>query len=871
MDLSQYTEQVKDVVQGAHIQAIGRQHQDISLIHILYSLLIHPKSDLADVFRSLKIDHNSIIKQIEDSMDRIPKVSGSGYDPHKIYFSKMALQFLAQTSVNRKKQGKPPVSEIDLFLELAKFPEPVLQNIFKLIHLDKRKLTDYIKTRSQSSQIPETDTVSQTIEKMNKFGRNLVACARDGKLDPVIGRDEEIRRVIRILSRKTKNNPVLIGEPGVGKTAIAEGLAQRIVNGDVPDVLKDRVIFALDIAALVAGAKYRGEFEERIKMILKQIKQSDGQIILFIDELHNLIGAGKTDGSLDASNMLKPMLARGELHCIGATTLDEHKIYIEKDPALERRFQPVLVKQANVADTISILRGLRERFEVHHGVKIHDQAIIAAATLSNRYINDRFLPDKAIDLIDEASAKIKTEIDSQPSDLDQIQRKKMRLEIEEAALKKESDPQSKRHLKELQVDLENIKNQQNLLENQYMKEKKKLQELRTLRKKLEEAKQELSIAERNYELERAAELRHGKIPNMLKQITEKENLYTADKPQVKILKEEVDEEEIAEIVHQWTGIPVAKLITGEKEKLLKLNKDLKMKVIGQDEGVDLLTDAILRARTGIHDPKRPIGSFLFLGPTGVGKTQLAKSLTQLLFDHEERLVRIDLSEYMEKHSVSRLIGAPPGYIGHEAGGQLTETIRKQPYSVILFDEIEKAHPDIFHVLLQLLDDGRLTDSQGRVVDFKNCVIILTSNIGSDLILQTLNCDGKIEKPIQEEVYQKLYQFFKPEFLNRIDEILMFKPLGISQVKEICRIILGDLEQRLDTQGVRMRLSDPAIEFLAEQGYDAKLGARPLKRFVQKQVETPLAKILLKAEQIEGTNIVIDRGEKGLAWDVSQGT
>ena len=696
-----------------------------------------------------------------------------------------------------------------------------------------------------------------TYEALKKYGRDLVEEARAGKLDPVIGRDSEIRRVIRILSRKTKNNPVLIGEPGVGKTAIVEGLAHRIVRGDVPDGLKDRSLFALDMGALVAGAKYRGEFEERLKAVLQEIKESEGKILLFIDELHTIVGAGKTEGSMDAGNMLKPMLARGELHCIGATTLNEYRQYIEKDTALERRFQPVMVDEPSVEDTISILRGLKERYEVYHGVKIHDSALVAAAVLSHRYISDRFLPDKAIDLVDEACAIIRTEIDSMPSELDEVSRRIMQLEIEEAALKKEHDKASKERLSHIQEELANLREKYNAMNAQWESEKEAIKKVQALREEIEKVRHEIELAERQYDLNRAAELKHGKLPELERQLKVEEEKIAGQKEGKRLLKEEVTEEEIARIISMWTGIPIARLMEGEKEKILRLDKVLHKRVIGQDEAVQRVADAVIRARSGIKDPTRPIGSFIFLGPTGVGKTELAKTLANALFDSESNMIRIDMSEYMEKHTVSRLIGAPPGYVGYEEGGRLTEAVRRKPYSVILFDEIEKAHHDVFNVLLQIFDDGRLTDGHGRTVDFKNTVIIMTSNIGSHYLLEGITSNGEIREDVRERVMNELRQHFRPEFLNRVDEIIMFKPLTLDEVKQIVRLMINDLARRLEERRIRIDVSDKALEYIARTGYDPIYGARPLRRYIQRELETRIGRALIAGDILEGATIKID--------------
>ncbi|CJC69513.1 Clp proteinase ATP-binding subunit [Streptococcus pneumoniae] len=731
-----------------------------------------------------------------------------------------------------------------------------INQLFTRLHITKDNLLQSLMTvrgnQRVTSQNPEA-----TYEALEKYGRDLVAEVRAGKIDPVIGRDSEIRRVIRILSRKTKNNPVLIGEPGVGKTAIVEGLAQRIVKKDVPEGLKDRTIFALDMSALVAGAKFRGEFEERLQAVLNEIKKSEGRILLFIDELHTIVGAGKTEGAMDAGNMLKPMLARGELHCIGATTLDEYRKYIEKDPALERRFQQVLAEEPTVEDTISILRGLKERFEIYHGVNIHDRAIVAASVLSDRYISDRFLPDKAIDLVDEACATIRTEIDSMPTELDEVTRRIMQLEIEEAALGKETDRGSQERLKTLQRELSDLKEVASGMRAKWEKEKEDIHKVRDLREHLERLRRELEEAEGNYDLNKAAELRHGKIPAIEKELKEAEEMGAHNKQENRLLREEVSEEEIADIVSRWTGIPVAKLVEGEREKLLRLEQILSERVIGQEEAVSLVSDAVLRARAGIKDPNRPIGSFIFLGPTGVGKTELAKTLAQSLFDSEEQMIRIDMSEYMEKHAVSRLIGAPPGYVGYEEGGQLTEAVRRKPYSVVLLDEIEKAHPEVFNILLQMLDDGRITDSQGRTVDFKNTVIIMTSNIGSAHLLDGLEEDGSIKEESRDLVMGQLRGHFRPEFLNRVDEIILFKPLTTNEIKGIVDKIVKELQGRLADRHITVELTDAAKEFVVEAGFDPMYGARPLKRYVQRQVETKLARELIAGTITDNSHVVVD--------------
>jgi ATP-dependent Clp protease ATP-binding subunit ClpB len=750
------------------------------------------------------------------------------------------------------------VSVEHIFLELVKnSPNTSLAKIFATVGLNRQNFLQAL-TSVRGSQRVTSATPEGSYEALARYGRDLVTAARDGKLDPVIGRDEEIRRVIRILSRKTKNNPVLIGEPGVGKTAIAEGLAHRIVRGDVPDGLRERTIFSLDMGSLIAGAKYRGEFEERLKAVLNEIKSSNGRIILFIDELHTIVGAGKSEGAMDAGNMLKPMLARGELNCIGATTLDEYRQHIEKDPALERRFQPVYVEQPSVEDTISILRGLKERFEVHHGVKIHDHALVSAATLSQRYITERFLPDKAIDLVDEASAMIRTEMDSLPTEVDQAQRRVMQLEIEEAALTKEKDKASLERLQSLQKELQHEKEKLHTLRAQYDAEKTKLQGLTGLRSEIEQVRQEIDRAERAYDLNKVAELKHGKLPSLMQRLQEEETkLSKSSGAGSRLLREEVTDDEIAEIVAKWTGIPVRKLVEGEREKLLKLDQILHERVIGQDEAVQLVADAVIRARAGIKDPKRPIGSFMFLGPTGVGKTELAKTLAENLFDSEDNLIRIDMSEYMEKHSVSRMIGAPPGYVGYDEGGQLTEAVRRRPYSVLLFDEIEKAHPDVFNILLQLLDDGRLTDNQGRVVNFKDTVVIMTSNIGAHYLLEGVDAQGDLTESARKNVMEALRNHFRPELLNRIDDIVLFKPLKIDEVKKIVKLLTLSLAKRLIDRHINLNISENAIGHIAKSAYDPVYGARPLKRYLQRDLETKIGRALLAGGIREGSTVTVD--------------
>ena len=806
--------------------------------------------------QKLNISVEEVVGGLRRDLNARPRVGGPGADSGKLYASRRLSNLLLQAETEAKQLKDEYVSvEHVLLAAVTEGERTVVGRLLKKVQLDRDRLLQAL-TEVRGSQRVTSQDPEATYEALEKFGRDLVEEVKKGKLDPVIGRDEEIRRVIRILSRKTKNNPVLIGEPGVGKTAIVEGLAHRIVRGDVPEGLKGKTVYSLDMGALVAGAKYRGEFEERLKAVLKEIHDSQGRILLFIDELHTIVGTGKSEGAIDAGNMLKPMLARGELHCIGATTLDEYRQYLEKDPALERRFQPVLVDQPNVEATISILRGLKERFEVYHGVRIQDNALVAAAELSHRYIADRFLPDKAIDLVDEACATIRTEIDSMPAELDAITRRLMQLEIEEAALKKEKDSASRERLQVLQKELAELKSQEQALAAQWQLEKGGIRSVQHLREEIERVRLDIGEAERNYDLNRAAELKHGRLPELEKQLQLQEEKLQSTDEQAKLLREEVTEDEIAEIVSRWTGIPVNRLVESEREKLLKLDEILHQRVIGQDEAVQRVADAVIRARAGIKDPRRPIGSFIFLGPTGVGKTELARALAESLFDSEENLIRIDMSEYMEKHAVSRLLGAPPGYVGHEEGGQLTEAVRRQPYSVILFDEIEKAHPDVFNVLLQILDDGRATDAKGRMVSFKNAVIIMTSNIASQYLIEGIR-DGAIPEEVQRQVEQALRQNFRPEFLNRVDDTVIFKPLSKAEIKQIVLLRVEELRRRLAERRIALELSDAACDYIAETAYDPVYGARPLKRFIQHQLETRVGRALIAGEVVEGARLRVD--------------
>ena len=849
MDFNQLTQMSRQAVTDAQSEARRRSHNEVETWHLLHALLAQDSGIVPALVEKTGLTISALQLAADRELDRLPKVSGS-VDTSKVYVTQSMNEVLTRAEEEAKSLKDDFVSVEHLFLGLIDVAKPdALAKFFKSFGLERAKTLKALK-ELRGSQRVTTDNPETTYAALEKYGIDLVKLATQGKMDPVIGRDDEIRRTVRILSRKTKNNPVLIGEPGVGKTAIVEGLAQRILRGDVPEGLKDKTIFSLDMGALIAGAKYRGEFEERLKAVLTEIKQSEGRIILFIDELHTIVGAGKSEGAMDAGNLLIPMLARGELHCIGATTLDEYRKHIEKDAALERRFQPVLVEPPSIEDAISILRGIRERFELHHGVRIQDNALVAAVTLSNRYISDRFLPDKAIDLVDEACAMIRTEMDSAPQELDALQRRVLQLEIEEAALKLEKDEASKQRLEVLRKELIDARSQAVALKSRWEKEKASVDRVRKVREELDATRIELEKAERAYDLNKLAELRHGKIPQLEAELKKTETSAA----KTELFKEEVSAEEIAEVVSKWSGVPVTRMVEGEKEKLLRLGDALHERVVGQDEAVQLATDAILRARAGIKDPRRPVGSFLFLGPTGVGKTELAKTLAETLFDSEAALVRIDMSEYMEKHSVARLIGAPPGYIGYDEGGQLTEVVRRKPYAVILFDEIEKAHPDVFNVLLQVLDDGRITDSQGRTVDFKNTVIILTSNIGSRFLLEGVTGDT-IPESVREAVMAELRHTFRPEFLNRIDETVLFKPLTLEEITRIVDLLLADLNRRLAERRVTVRLDKKARDWAAEKGYDPVFGARPLKRFLQRQIETKLARALIGGTVPEGSEVV----------------
>ena len=856
MNAQKFTQKSLEAIQEAQNIALEHNSMQIEQEHLVCALLEQKDGLIPQLMKKMGTDPDALLHAVEQRIEGLPGVTGPGRESGKIYVSGDVDQNLAAAEREAGRMKDEYVSVEHIMMAVLEKPNTGMSRIFQQFGVTKDQFLSVLATVRGNTRVT-SDTPEETYDSLSKYGQDLVELAKNHKLDPVIGRDSEIRNVIRILSRKTKNNPVLIGEPGVGKTAIAEGLALRIVRGDVPNNLKDRKLFSLDMGSLIAGAKFRGEFEERLKAVPGEVKKSEGKIILFIDELHTIVGAGKTEGSMDAGNLLKPLLARGELHCIGATTLDEYRQYIEKDPALERRFQPVLVDEPSVADTISILRGLKERYEVFHGVKIQDQALIAAATLSNRYISDRFLPDKAIDLVDEACAMVRTEIDSMPTELDEISRKIMQLEIEEAALKKETDALSQEHLQELQKELAELRSQFKEMKVKWENEKEAIGKVQKLREEIDQVNGEIEKAERSYDLNKLAELKYGRLPALQKELQEEERIAEEGQSNASLLHDKVTEEEIAKIVGRWTGIPVSKLMEGERDKLLRLEDILHQRVIGQDEAVEKVTEAILRSRAGIQDPDRPIGSFLFLGPTGVGKTELAKALAQTLFDDERNMVRIDMTEYMEKYSVSRLVGAPPGYVGYEEGGQLTEAVRRHPYSVVLFDEVEKAHPDVFNILLQVLDDGRITDSQGRTVDFKNTIIILTSNLGSNYILEGINEKGEISGEARTMVDGLLKQQFRPEFLNRLDDIVFYKPLTKDEITRIVDLMIADLQKRLEEKQLTVELTQAAKDYVVDSGYDPVYGARPLRRFLQSKVETAIAKAIISRDLRPRTHLVVD--------------